>query len=142
MAVSAGRVGLSRAGAADRGRRACMPESRLRAAAARWMEWILALGARPGHGAAMDSAWSVFKMPALTRAVARFFAGASIRPGRGDWSCSGTRHRQWAGDAEGSGSTGGADDDGARVAATLSVARPGPGGGIGGRGGAPGPSRR
>ena len=46
------------------------------------------------------------------------------------------------GHAERGGSARGADDDGARVAATLSAARPSPGGGVGGRGGAAGSSRR
>src|SRR6266852_6410923 len=106
------------------------------------MEWVLALGARPGHRAAVDSTWPVLEMPGLARAVARFPAGASIRPGRGDRPRAGAQYRRWARDTERSGSAGSADDDGARVAAALSATRPGPGGGIGGRGGAPGPSRR
>src|SRR5437870_10018851 len=99
MAVSIGRVGLYRAGAADRGGRAGMPRSRLWAAAGR-MEWVLALGARPGHRAAVDSTWPVFEVPTLARPVARFSTGASIRRGRGDRPGSGTRHRRWARDAE------------------------------------------
>ena len=41
-------------------------------AAARWVEWLLALGARSGYWAALDSTWPVFEVPTLARVAARF----------------------------------------------------------------------
>src|SRR5438309_1579283 len=93
MAMSAGRVDLCGAGAAGRGGRPRLPGVW---AATGWVGWLLALGAWPGHRAAVDSTWPLLEMPALARAVARFSVGAPIGRSRGDRSRSGTRHRRWA----------------------------------------------
>jgi hypothetical protein len=42
------------------------------------MGWVLALGTRAWLGAAVDSALPLLEVPTLTRAVARFLAGATV----------------------------------------------------------------
>src|SRR6266511_1683818 len=74
MAVRAGRLGLSRAGAAGRGRRSRVP--RLWSATRR-VGWLLAMATWEWHATALDSAGSLLELRTLARSAAGLPAGTA-----------------------------------------------------------------